>query len=115
MRTLAEVDILTPDQIRLLTELKQRILAVAPDATVALYGSTARGDRSPDSDYDVLVITDRRLSHQERREIYRGVGELERPLDIIISLAIFSQDEWSSPISRGSPYYDAVVSEGIAI
>ena len=51
MRRLDEVDILTPDQIRLLAKLKQRDLAVAPGAGVILYGGTARSDRSPDFEH----------------------------------------------------------------
>jgi len=115
MRTLAEVDILTPDEIRLLIDLKQRILEIAPGAAIALYGSAARGERTPESDYDVLVIVATPLSRQERREIYHAIGELEIGLDVVISLAIITREQWASPVMRGAPYHAAVVRDGIAI
>jgi len=37
-----------------------------PDAEVFLFGSHARNEASPDSDYDVLIITDSHLSPKEK-------------------------------------------------
>lgn len=39
-----------------LTEILRRIVDVARPEKIILFGSTARGDRGPDSDLDLLVI-----------------------------------------------------------
>ncbi|MEZ0319678.1 MAG: nucleotidyltransferase domain-containing protein [Pyrobaculum sp.] len=41
-----------------LVELKKAVLELDPDAEVYLFGSAARGSMRPDSDVDVLVVSD---------------------------------------------------------
>ena len=115
MRRLDEVDILTPDEIRLLTDLKQRILAVAPGASVTLYGSAARGERTSESDYDVLVLLRARISREEERRLHDLAYDLELERDVVLSLAIYTADMWEQPAMRGSPYRKSVLIEGIAV
>ncbi|MEL9990099.1 MAG: nucleotidyltransferase domain-containing protein [Thermoproteus sp.] len=47
------------DLWRYLSALKEAVLELDPDAEVYLFGSAARGDMRPDSDVDVLVVSDR--------------------------------------------------------
>ena len=49
---------LLPGDIELLKQCKAAITDILPDAEIILYGSRARGDAHPDSDYDLLVLTD---------------------------------------------------------
>lgn len=53
-----------------------------------LFGSRARGDARPDSDWDFLIVIDRDLSFQEKRdiivEIQRKLAMMRIPNDIII-------------------------------
>ena len=43
------------------------IAAFLPGASVVLYGSVARGEQGPESDYDVLILVDAPLTRQEER------------------------------------------------
>lgn len=40
-----------------------------PDVEVLLFGSRARNDDSPDSDYDILLITNKNFSPKEKLQI----------------------------------------------
>ncbi len=62
-----------------------------------LYGSTARGERQPDSDYDLLVLTKRKLSHQEERMLHDAVYDVELRNDAVLSLVIYAREEWDHP------------------
>jgi uncharacterized protein len=42
----------------LLEHVKQSIHEIAPDADIILYGSRARGDAHPESDWDFLILLD---------------------------------------------------------
>jgi type III restriction enzyme len=69
------------------TKLKERILAA--DGTrvsrIILFGSRARGDARPDSDYDVLVIVrgatrnELRAYHDRLYDVLRGLGATAEP------------------------------------
>ena len=55
---------------------------------IILFGSRARGDFKGDSDWDLLVIVNKGMSFQERRdilaEIYRKLAKLEDTYEIIL-------------------------------
>ncbi|MBQ9357000.1 MAG: nucleotidyltransferase domain-containing protein [Prevotella sp.] len=50
---------------------KTLLLHLPPKAEAILYGSQARGDERPDSDWDILVIVDKdRLLPQDYDQLY---------------------------------------------
>jgi len=55
---------------------------------IILFGSRARGDFKGDSDWDLLVVVNKGMSFQERRdilaEIYRKLAKLEDTYEIIL-------------------------------
>ncbi|MCE5323364.1 nucleotidyltransferase domain-containing protein [bacterium] len=115
MRKLSSVNIISEQDKQLLTELKNVVGEHVPDAQVALYGSAARGSAGPDSDYDILILTKRKLSSSRERELREAVYELGLNEQVLLSLAIYSKDEWKSPVFRGSPYRKNVIKEGIIV
>ena len=52
-------------------EMVQRILKAGSPQKVVLFGSRARGDAQPDSDYDLLVIESSSLPRYKRAAKYR--------------------------------------------
>ena len=106
---------LSPRDKALLQEVKRRVVSIEPNAHVLLYGSVARGTATPDSDYDVLVLTPHKLSTAEEDEIYRAIYELELSGDTVVSTMFYSVEEWNSPVVKASPYHKNVVRESVAL
>ena len=66
----------------------------APDATIILFGSAARGETDEDSDLDFLVV---QPSVTAQREEMVRLSDALRPLRISVDVLVVSQktfDEW---------------------
>lgn len=62
-----------------LSEVVRRLVAAYQPACIYLFGSTARGDAGPDSDYDLMVIVPDDAPHELRGgrlayQVLRGTG-----------------------------------------
>ncbi|MCD4738491.1 MAG: nucleotidyltransferase domain-containing protein [Anaerolineae bacterium] len=72
-------------QSEVLEEIVQRILAAGSPQKIVLFGSRARGEARPDSDYDLLLIEPSDLPRYKRavryRRVLRGVC---RAKDIVV-------------------------------
>lgn len=70
---------------RLTTEVVRRILRVAKPERIILFGSAARGDLTPDSDIDLLVLEPAPVDTRRQSVLFadalRGLGF---PFDIIV-------------------------------
>ncbi len=98
-----------------LYDLKAEILKIEPTAQLILYGSRARGDAKPDSDWDLLLLTEKpKLSFEERMKIRRPITLWELDLAEVLSLQIFNLNEWHSKF-RITPYYENIQREGIVV
>lgn len=113
MRKLSRVRKLRESDRQLLLDIKDTVLRFVPDAEIVLYGSVARGTATPESDYDLLILTGRRLTSDEKRQMSYAVYDLELEREVVISLAIYARDEWQSPVFRASPFRHNVTRDGI--
>ena len=93
--------------IQRITELGREILPEG--ASLWLYGSRARGDAHPDSDYDLLILLDKDqltisdyLTQKPLRELGWDLGEEINP-------QVYSKPEWSS--YHYTPFYNNVSQE----
>lgn len=115
MRRLSRVTKISESDKALLAELKRVVALIHPEAQVVLYGSAARGERTADSDYDVLVLTNRRLSSVEERELDRAIYDLQVEKGVVLSAIVCPEEEWRDPILQASPYRKNVLREGVII
>lgn len=78
---------------------------------IILFGSRARGDERPESDYDLLILVDakdRKLIDQ----LYDVVVYILLQYSRLISLKIFTLQEWNRLLSLKTPFSQAVIKEG---
>lgn len=115
MKKLTEIASMPEKDRQLLLGLKAVVTRHVPDASVLLYGSVARGVATAGSDYDVLVITRRKLSRVEEDALDADIYRLQLEKDVVFSVVVIPSDEWEQPIIKVSPYYRNVTRDAIAI
>ena len=72
-------------ELRIISELKKKILSVGREKVrrILLYGSRARGEATPGSDFDLLVVEKDPVSkREEARLLRRQVKEVGVPADV---------------------------------
>ena len=94
-------------------EIRDTIYKSAPKATAILYGSEARGDASPESDIDVLILLDGDKRDIKREdEISGALYEIELNYGVIIMIMLKKQ--WENRPFK-TPFYINVINEGIRL
>jgi len=100
-------------------EIVQRISKAlhraAPDATIILYGSEARGDARPDSDIDVLILLDGdKMNWTYNEDVVSPLYEIEWETGVSINPMIVLKKQWENRPHK-TPFYVNVVNEGIRL
>lgn len=99
----------------LINRIKQTIHEKDPNAEAFLFGSRARGDNKPDSDWDILILVDNKHVTNEIEDKFRAdLYDLELEAEQIISTFIYSKEYWKSRLIF-SPLYKNVNKEGIRL
>ena len=81
---------------------------------VALFGSKVRGDDHPESDIDLLVITDAE-NREFRSDLWRIASEISLNYGVLISARIYSQERWEKSRQLGLPFSRAIIAESIPL
>jgi predicted nucleotidyltransferase len=94
---------------RLIAEAIRRLSEAAPESRVILFGSAARGELTPDSDLDFLVVErDVENRHAEMVRLTRALRPLGIPVDVIVVSERYAE-EWGP--AKGSMVH-AALTEG---
>lgn len=98
-----------------LHSLQQTAHGMASDKVqVQLFGSRARGDARPDSDWDVLVLIEKDKVEEEDQDRYTyPFWELGWKINAMIHPIIYTRKDWEK--RKGTPFYDNVMTEGVAL
>ncbi len=100
---------------KLLKEIKQNVLALEPEAEIILYGSRARGDYSPDSDWDLLVLLNGKVNRQRKEKLYKSFYRIELKTNEILSPLIKEQIFWNSDLHKATALHKNAIRDGIKI
>jgi uncharacterized protein len=99
-------------EAEILSRIKQTILEREPSAKIYLYGSRARGDAKPDSDWDLLILLNKeKITDEEEIKITHPLYDLGFDLGEILSPMVYSYKDWASK-SLITSYYENVMTEG---
>ncbi|HST68179.1 MAG TPA: nucleotidyltransferase domain-containing protein [Solirubrobacterales bacterium] len=78
----------------LIAEAGRRLAAAAPDSQVILFGSHARGEATPRSDVDFLVVEPEVANEAEESiRLHRTLRDLRLPADVIVVSREYA-DRW---------------------
>ena len=96
-------------------EVAEIIRRFEPTAEVILYGSRARGDAEPDSDWDFLVLLDDEIDDDQENLIRGTVYRHEIERDEVFTLMFRSRAGWESPLMQATPFFGNVSREGLFV
>jgi uncharacterized protein len=97
----------------ILSVVKKRIRAVDPNARILLFGSRARKDASPDSDWDFLILTDFEVDRILRNRIYDELFETELETDQVLTGIIQNKEQREE--YKSIPIYQNISQDGFEI
>ena len=92
--------------------IRKAINEIDPEAEIILYGSRARGDERPDSDWDILVLTHYPINLEAEQKFRNKIYDLELETGEPLSIFVYSREDWTTK-QRITPFYDNVNQEGI--
>ncbi len=115
MKTLEEASTISNKDKQLLSKVKKLIQGFLPTAEILLYGSVARGAQYPESDYDILVLTDEPLTTKEQNAIRDPIFDLELKRDIVICTMFYTRSEWDLPPICASPFHENVEQDALVL
>jgi predicted nucleotidyltransferase len=99
----------------LLEHVKQTIHALEPDADIILYGSRARGDAHPESDWDFLILLDGVVDDARTDAIRHRLYDIEWTCGEVLSSIIRSRQEWDTPLHQVTPFSKVVREQGVLL
>lgn len=99
----------------IISRIKETIHSKDPKAEAFLFGSRARGEAQPDSDWDILILVDSKKVTNDIEDTFRDeLYDIELDSGQIISTFIYSKEQWNSSL-RFSPLYTNVELDGIRL
>jgi len=94
--------------------IRQKVNEIDNTSEVILYGSRARGDEHPDSDWDILILVSSKSDLDYERVFRHSMYDIELELGEAISILVYNKNEWESKYWM-TPLYQNVAKEGLRI
>jgi uncharacterized protein len=95
--------------------IRQKVNDLDSTAEVILYGSRARGDNKRDSDWDVMILLNRKNVDKKIEQTFRHhLLDIELEIGVPISVFVYSKSDWEGKYSI-TPLFKSIKKEGISI
>lgn len=93
--------------------IKEAMQPLRPMVTTMLYGSEARGEASPNSDIDLLILVDKgSVSLSDEMKISEPLYDIELNSGILINSVIMPKSRWGAVVT---PFYENVMKDGVLL
>ena len=102
---------MTRDQLTY--KVKRSVKNIDPNASIYLFGSKARGDDSPYSDWDFLILTSMDANEKYKKQIRASLIDAELESEQVISTLIYSKSNWAN--YKNTLLYQNIKRDGIEI
>jgi predicted nucleotidyltransferase len=83
--------------------------------SVVVFGSAARGDASPESDFDVLLVVDPGMRETAYEECHAAGDAIRERYGLAVEPVVFTLAKLRSMAAAGKPFVRSVLDEGIDI
>ncbi len=115
MKQLIEQTAAEETQKAILLRCRDAIKAITPSSEVILYGSRARRDALPDSDYDLLIVADGPATLEQEDRFRRSIYPIELETGAVLTVIFVARTDWNSPLYGSMPFYRNIKREGIVL
>jgi uncharacterized protein len=98
-------------------ELKKRLQRCYGErlSRFLVFGSRARGDYTPESDIDVLIIIKGETNWKIRNEVLEICYTIELEYEVLFNLFVYSEDDIQNTIIGSTPLIESIFREGIPV
>jgi len=95
--------------------IRQKVDELDSTAELILYGSRARGDHKRDSDWDVMILLNRKNVDKKTEQVFRHhLLDIELEIGVPVSVFVYSKSDWEGKYSI-TPLFRSIKKEGIII
>lgn len=112
-KLLKENKAISDEEKILLLRCRRAITNFDPSSEVILYGSRARGEAEPESDYDLLILTDGNTSLEREDTFRRQLFPIEIETGFVFTVILTSRKDWNSPLQNAMPFYQNIKRDGV--
>jgi len=103
------------DEASILERITRTIHEKDPLAEAYLFGSRARGNPKPDSDWDILIlINDSKVTNEIEDKFRKELYDIELDSGQVISTFVYTKNYWKNTMVY-SPLYKNVRKEGVRL
>lgn len=101
------------DKSSLLRNIKKKVKQHYQRANIVLFGSRARGDARPNSDWDILILIPQVVNEDVKLKIRTLLLDIELETEQVISSIIHNVDTWKDLMV--TPLHQNIDREGVLL